>query len=63
LQKPIPGRHRKGKKEGAAISAKDFPEKSNGFGNVNIAIIKSGPDTMEVKQRAKLSITARHFNK
>jgi succinate dehydrogenase / fumarate reductase flavoprotein subunit len=34
----------------------DFPEKSNEFGNVNISIIKSGPDTMEVKQKAKLSM-------
>jgi succinate dehydrogenase / fumarate reductase flavoprotein subunit len=34
----------------------DFPEKSNEFGNVNISIIKSDPDTMEVKQKAKLSM-------
>jgi succinate dehydrogenase / fumarate reductase flavoprotein subunit len=34
----------------------DFPEKSNEFGNVNISIIKSGPDAMEVKQKAKLSV-------
>jgi succinate dehydrogenase / fumarate reductase flavoprotein subunit len=34
----------------------DFTEKSNEFGNVNISIIKSGQDTMEVKQKAKLSM-------
>ncbi len=34
----------------------DFPEKSNEFGNVNISIIKAGPDSMEVKQKAKLSM-------
>jgi len=34
----------------------DFPEKSNEFGNVNISIIKSGFETIEVKQKAKLSM-------
>ncbi|HEV8514446.1 MAG TPA: fumarate reductase/succinate dehydrogenase flavoprotein subunit [Cyclobacteriaceae bacterium] len=34
----------------------DFPEKSSEFGNVNISIIKSGAETIEVKQKAKLSI-------
>jgi len=34
----------------------DFPEKSNEFGNVNISIIKSDSETIEVKQKAKLDI-------
>jgi succinate dehydrogenase / fumarate reductase flavoprotein subunit len=34
----------------------DFTEKSNEFGNVNISIIKSGPDAMDVLQKAKLSM-------
>jgi len=34
----------------------DFPEKSDDFGKVNISIIKSGPDQMEVKQKAKLTL-------
>ncbi|HLZ17203.1 MAG TPA: FAD-binding protein, partial [Cyclobacteriaceae bacterium] len=34
----------------------DFPEKSAPLGNVNISIIKSGGDAMEVKQKAKLDV-------
>jgi len=34
----------------------DFPEKSNEFGNVNISIIKSGSESIEVKQKAKLTM-------
>jgi succinate dehydrogenase / fumarate reductase flavoprotein subunit len=34
----------------------DFPEKSNDLGNVNISIIKSGSDAMDVKQKPKLSM-------
>src|SRR5882762_3386059 len=34
----------------------DFPEKSNEFGNVNISIIKSDSESIEVKQKAKLSM-------
>jgi succinate dehydrogenase / fumarate reductase flavoprotein subunit len=34
----------------------DFPEKSNEFGNVNISIIKTGPESIEIKQKAKLDM-------